>query len=879
MQSKKAISIFYVNNISYLLQNILFLTIILTKYIIDFKGGDGMQKIISLFLGIITVLSLASEGIPYFFEPTLEIDASVSEGEVSSRASGYLYGVAQNGVPDSAMTESIDISSISQKVINGLQHPIGDVDNVAPVLGNCDYITVYLQDCFDTWYYCHDEIWNMRKNSNYDCVEFVKNRFLPQVEKNVTELSKKDYSDRLLYCPYNETDNAVWFGTLSDDGTWLMYDDEAKLRFYESWKTTFDLIRSINPEAQIGGPGYCDYDSYEIRHFLEYCKTNNCLPDVMIYHELGEKSAYYWQEHVDDYRNIELELGIEEMPVIVTEYGTMYECGAPADMLKYVVSIEKSGVYGNMAYWRLANNLCDTAADNNSPNSNWWLFRWYADMEGDLLKSKVIDVLHSDFANVVKYNYKRFHTDGFTGIASLSNENEELTVICGGCDYASNIALKNLDKAVFGKTVDVKVECVYFEGLSGIVNSPITVREYTDNISFGKLKIALENVDPTAVYRVTVSKNKGENKDYTNNNLPVRYEFEEGVLSGKAYTYDSAYATTGLQNGMVGGLENIGDSVTVSFDISESGYYDLSLVFGNSNDGRTPDDRTDSIAEMTLDGVTSDIAFPNTIKSEYTDKLTQTHYFEKGNHSITLAHKKGTFVVDSMLLRLHDDSTAVTVISDSDRSIDGVESFLAVAPHDGFYVMNIGKSAEFVIDGSEGYSENGKSLIYLRKGLNYIDIKSVDGIECIINESDDNGFSSAISADGMTLSGGAVLSDGKYINNISSSGGSAEFKVNAPVSGNYRMTVSYSNNDEGGVHSYNVDLIERYITVDVNGEKTPLWCRNTYSWDTVKTATMNIYLNAGENTVIFSNDGSVKFNGRDSYAPHIYGVTVNALCE
>ena len=71
-------------------------------------------------------------------------------------------------------------------------------------------------------------------------------------------------------------------------------------------------------------------------------------------------------------------------------------------MLKYVVNIEKSGVYANVAYWRLANNLCDTAADNNCPNSNWWLYRWYADMEGDLLDSKVIDVLHADFANVIK---------------------------------------------------------------------------------------------------------------------------------------------------------------------------------------------------------------------------------------------------------------------------------------------------------------------------------------------------------------------------------------------------------------------------------------------------------------------------------------------
>ncbi len=841
-----------------------------------------MQKIISLILSFITALSLVSDGVPYLFKPTLEIDASVSEGAISSRASGFLYGLAQDGVPDAAVVESIDVSSVSQKVVDGLQHPIGDVDDVSPSLANCDYITVYLQDCFDTWYYCHDEIWNLRKNGEYDCVSFVENRFHPQVTENVTKLSQAEYADRLVYCPYNEADNAVWFGTLSDDGTWLMYDEEAKFRFYDAWKVTYELIRSIDPDAVIGGPGYCDYDSYEIRHFLEFCKENGCLPDVMIYHELGETSSLYWQDHIDDYRLIEKELGMDELPIIVTEYGTMQECGAPADMLKYIVAIEKSGAYGNIAYWRLANNLCDTAADNNSPNSNWWLFRWYADMEGDRLKSKVIDVLHSDFANVIKYGYDRFHYKGFNGISSFNEAKDEITVLCGGCDYSADIVLKNLDKKVIGEKVNIRIECVYFEGISGIVNSPILVREYTDKISFDKLKIELDDIDPTAVYRVVISPNNGDDLNYANNNLPVRYEFEDGILSGFAYTYDSAYATTGKQSGMVGGLENVGDGVTVNFDIPESGYYDLKLIYGNSNDGKKPDDRVDSIAEMTLDGVVSEISLPNTIKSEYTDKLTFVEYFEKGTHSVTLSHKYGTFVVDSMLLSLHNDDNVIETLADSDRSKNGITSFLSVAPYDGFYEINVGIPCEFMIDGAHGKTENGSSVIYLRKGLNYVDIKSAEVVSCVVRTTDETGFSVDFDPHNMTLSDGAEIMNGKndeYVGGISSLGGCAEIKVNVPRSGSYRMTVAYSNNDEGGVHDYNVDLIERYITVNVNGNKQNLWCRNTYSWDTVKTATLNIELHEGENTVTFTNDGSNKFNNRVSYAPHIYSASINALCD
>ncbi len=834
-----------------------------------------MTNIISFILSLFTALALMCEGIPYAFRPTLLIDASVSEGEISSRASGFLYGTAQNGVPDAAAVESIDVSSVSQKVIGGLQHPIGDVDNVAPMLDNCDYITVYLQDCFDTWYYCHDEIMALRAAGEYDCAEFVETRFLPEVRKSAAALEGKPYSDRLVYCLYNETDNAVWFGTPSEDGTWLMFDDAAKQRFYEAWKVTFELVRSIDPDAVIGGPGYCDFDVYELEHFLSFCKANNCLPDIMIYHELGESSALYWEEHVEQYRELEKRLGIAEMPIIVTEYGTMYECGAPADMLKYIVGIEKSGTWANAAYWRLANNLCDTVADNNSPNSNWWLFRWYADMQGQLLNSRVIDVLHADFANVIKYNYDRFHYRNFNGMASLNDAENEMTVLCGGCDYGFTLNLKNIDETNLGKTVNVKIESVCFEGLSGVVNSPTLVAQYTDKVSLGKLKIKLDSPDPTAVYRVTLTPAAEEKQAYYNDNLPVRYEFEHGTRTGGCYTYDSAYATTGETQGMVGGLENKGDSVSVNFTVEKDGVYDLSLIFGNSNDGATPNDRADTRAVFTLDGVTEDLYFPNTIKSEYTDKMTLARYLEKGSHTVTLAHGDGTFVVDSMIVKLHENIESISLISDEDRTDDNTQSYLAGAPYDGFYLMTTDTAAAFEVDGALGITD-GETLVYLRRGFNYIDFNVSSPIDCKISTTDESGFSQSVSPESLALSDGAVLTNG-HIEGISSLGGKAEFTVTVPKAGDYRLTLAYANNDEGGVHSYNVDLIERYVTVESVGKTQTLWCRNTYSWDTVKTVTMNIALDAGENTVTFTNDGSVSFNSTVSYAPHIYSVTVNAV--
>ncbi|MBQ4626811.1 MAG: hypothetical protein IJB45_06135 [Clostridia bacterium] len=832
-----------------------------------------MVKIISFIMGLLTALSLASEGIKYGFSPTLEIDASVSEGKISSRASGFLYGLAESGVPDPAIVESIDVASVSQKVIDGLQHPVGDINNVAGSLKNCDYLVVYLQDCYDTWYYCHQQIAEMRANGTYDCEKFVDESFLPQVAEMVTKLNDKDYSDRLVYCPYNECDNTVWFGTPYDNDAWYAFDDTAKLNFYKAWEKAYRLIRSIDTDALIGGPGYCDYDAFEIEDFLKYCKDNNCLPDIMIYHELGVTSSLFWQDHIDEYRDIEKKLGISEMPIIITEYGTMEECGNPADMLHYVVKIEQSGTYANAAFWRLANNLCDTAADNNSPNSNWWLFRWYADMEGSLLQSKIVDILHSDFANVIKYNRDKFHYSQLTGMGSMTESKDKIEILCGGCDYTSNIVIKNLDASLIGKNADIKIECVYYEGLSGIVSEPVTVKEYSEKICFDKIKISLESPDPSAVYHIVVTANGGEETEYyENTSLPVRYEFENGVLGGTAYTYDSAYATTGQTSGMVGGLEHDGDSVTVSFDVPESGEYELDIIFGNSNDGKTPDERKDSLALLTLDGNEETISLPNTIKSEYTDKYIKKVYLQKGSHTLSLAHKEGTFVVDSMLIKPYEEKEKIAVIPDGDRTTENIKSFLAVAPNDGYYTVDAGIDADFTVDGAYG-KLSGKTDVFLRRGLNYIDIKTTKDIKCVIGKSD-NSDSIIIEPAQMSLSGGAVLK-GSYVEGISSDGGKAEFTVNAPEAGSYRMTVLYSNNDEGGVHSYNVDLIERYITVNCKGKAENLWCRNTFSWDTFKTVTLDIVLEEGENTVVFSNDGSENFVGRKTFAPYISTVTVN----
>ncbi len=816
-----------------------------------------MSKILSFFLSVIMIL----EAMPIAWVPTLTVDASQQGQQVSTKATGHLYGLSEEGVPSKAMTNSIDISSVSQKVVDGLQHPTGDVSHVVSQLDECEYIVVYLQDVFSTWYYCYDEIMEMRKNGTYNWEEFITERYFPLVEEKVSYLMNQPYADRIVYCIYNECDNAVWFGNYVDGN--VLYDEIGRNNFYKAWDMTYDLVKSIDSDALIGGPGFCDYETTKIEGFMDYCVLNNCVPEIMIYHELAYWSIPDWHMHVEDYRRIEAKHGIDALPIVVTEYGTMEDCGNPTTMLHYIIAMEKSGVYGQMAYWRLANNLNDTAADDNSPNSNWWLYRKYAEMDGKLLSVSS--------KSQTKYNYR----ERLDGIATLSKNEDTINMIVSGSTEKQAVKVINLDETNLGKKVNVKVECVYYKGLTGVVNEPIILRQYNTNTSFNTVNINIPGTDTDCVYFVTVSPYDEDAAVIRNGNIPVRYEFESGTLLGDAYTYDSAYATTGEAKGMVGGMEKQGDGVKITIKVPEDGNYTLDIIYGNANDGTKSSDRDYVTPIMSIDGNERTLNFPNTIKSEYTDCYTVNVYLKKGKHTIEFKNNGGHFVLDSMLVYQSEGLlNTISVLP------DGENAFLAVAPYDGYYFVACASDTTGTIDGAEA-SFNSGEFVYLRRGLNEIKVNESTDLDFVYYPIGYEDKSQIFTADTLTLSGATVNEDKygvKYIDGISSENGSASFTVNAPASGDYRVTLNYSANREGGYHAYNVDLVEAMITVDVNGENSQdIFCRSTYSDYTYKTLTFNVTLNEGENVINVYNSGNTLFNNQVSYAPRIESFTVNSV--
>lgn len=820
---------------------------------------------------IFTVLGLIFSfffgSLRYGFTPTIIFDAAELTAPVSSRASGFLYGLAEENVPDALTARSLDISSVSQKVIDGLQHPIGDVDHVAENLEKCDYIVVYLQDAYDTWYYDNEHIYDLRSEGKYDWKTYLQEDYFPKVREKVNALKDKPYADRLVYCLYNECDNGVWFGTWQKNDRYAAFDENGRQAFFEAWKLTFELVRSLDPDAKIGGPGYCDYDPAKQAWFLNYCEENDCMPDVMIWHELGELSSEQLDLHVKNYRNLEELLQTNPLlPIVITEYGTMQECGDPAAMFRYIRQIEETGVWGDIAYWRLADNLCDASADGVSPNACWWLYRWYADMEGSLLAKEVQDLFHADFGKAVKEARQLRHKH-YNGFAALNEEQNEITVLAGGASYQGKIKLKHLNKTGVGKNVRVTVEAVTFEGLGGKVFSPVCLQDYEAKTILGGLSIDLGEMNEEAVYHITVTPADGSPLRETGA-LPERFEFERGTLLGAAYAYDSAYATTGEVSGMVGGMERPGDGVRLLFTVPETGNYDLNVIYGKANDGTSPSDRKSAKVNVKIDGEAQTLTLPNTIRSEYTGLITLTAKLERGDHSIEFTHNTGTFVLDSLLVSPVCKAKEIMLLREHEACTNDGTGYLAVAPENGWYQINAAADP-VTVNGSECKEK----LVYLRQGLNLIELGGKNAA-CTVTKTKDTDHMLELTAADLSPADGAKIVNGA-LTGITSENGSASFTVNAPAAGDYCFTFTYANNAEGGYHAYNVDLIERYFTVSAAGQKKNVWCRNTYSEENTATVTFNLRLNAGENTVTLTNDGNIRFDGRENGTPVLFGVTVD----
>lgn len=793
----------------------------------------------------------------------LTVDLGASEGRVMLGANGSLYGLSDDGVPSDAVMEPLKITSISQKPEGGAQHPNGDALTVSRSFFRAGggEINVMMQDIYAKWPY---------EDLGID-------DYLPKVDKIVKETAADPNSERFVYIPFNEPDQ-IWYKLDVQDQAQY---EKNRDRFFKDWKTVYQRIRAIDPDARIAGPNEAAYHSRLLKDFLAFAKRENVLPQVMTWHELGSGSLRDFQAHYDDYRRLEREAGVAPLKINIDEYANRRDLSVPGQLVQWVSMFERNKVYANMAYWDAAGNLSGHVVRSNIPNGGWWLFRWYAGLTG----------------NTVKVTAPQPNTiDTLQGLASLDTSRRQAQVLLGGADGDSDVVVKQVPRSVFGRTVTATVAEAAWSGYEGQHAAPrVLARTKVKVADDGSVTVPLRGLHKMSAYRIVLTPGGSSTPSAASVPWSASYEAEDAAITdGTVYTQGTVsnangYAASGTKD--VGSLNQPGSKVAFTVNVPKDGTYDLGILYGNQSGGPA----TQKLIVDGADPVT--VTYPSTENWTYRAKKEVSLRLKAGTHQLVLSKGDAEVTLDRIDLTtrtgaagasyeatLADISgrpsydyassagvgTGALVLRSGDKAV-----FDVYAPRDGYYTVTPRTSAavKLALHGESVTAAPGRPLrLYLVAGNNRVAMTSGHSAVRSLDVSGDGSASGTLSYEGAsaTLAGGAKLVDsphasaGSYIGWLGNSPSStAEFTVDAPRSGRYILVVHYAHNDRrDNGHAYNTDIMSRTADITVaDAAARKVTFKNTWSWDDYWTVGVPVDLAKGANKVTFGN--------ADAWAPNI----------
>lgn len=163
--------------------------------------------------------------------------------------------------------------------------------------------------------------------------------WLSQVNSFIADKKASGYNNFYGYEIWNEP-----------DGTW----NTANGTFNSFWQQTYNDIRANDPGAKIIGPCWSWYDNNAISSFMSFCKANNCIPDIMSWHELGGGGgSEVVSPHLQAYRALETSLGISARAISINEYCDPNHNleGQPGSSARYIAKFERYKVDSACISW------------------------------------------------------------------------------------------------------------------------------------------------------------------------------------------------------------------------------------------------------------------------------------------------------------------------------------------------------------------------------------------------------------------------------------------------------------------------------------------------------------------------------------------------
>ena len=295
----------------------------------------------------------------------LTVDFADRTGDFRGGATGTLYGFGDEGAPTQALINGAHITNTSQKAPYGTQHPSGDAIKVEDgfFAKNGEDMYIYVQDYYPDWAYNggrrpgDDRTYNLEDgtyteggNGVWDYLEVVE--FVAEAVA-----TDSDRPEDYVFIPFNEPDGGNWYRD------WANQKDQ----FLGDWQATYEKVQEVWERhglghARIGGPGDASWQPQRSADILEFAIANNSLPDIFIWHELGINNLSTYRQHFADYRELEASLGLDPIPINITEYGMLRDMSVPGQLIQWFSMFEDTKVDAQTAYWNYAGNLSDNTA-------------------------------------------------------------------------------------------------------------------------------------------------------------------------------------------------------------------------------------------------------------------------------------------------------------------------------------------------------------------------------------------------------------------------------------------------------------------------------------------------------------------------------------
>lgn len=398
----------------------------------------------------------------------LSVSLSDSIRPVTHCGSGSLYGITETLPADmEGMVTPLKAFSYRNPAMatSANQHAFGDAIKVSERLakaGSKSLVQFDLADILPNWPY------KWTSTDDYK-------------SKVTTVIKAKIASGRDNFEGYE-----IWN---EPDGTWNNASGQLTTTV---WKPLFDLIRSLDPKAKIIGPSISYYQEAYMRNFLTYAKANNCLPDLVSWHQWGSGGfvgAY------ENYRALEKSLGIAPIDISINEYSSKtsdpYE-GCPGYSVPFIAKFERYKIISSQLSWwwvPLPGRLGSLLTSSNQKGGGWHMYKWYGDMSGYMAKT-------------TPPNDK---SDGVDAFANVDKAQQSASIVLGGNSVGTvNVAIGGVP-AWMGSSVNVKLESVTWSNKDTPVSGTTTISTTKVAVTNGAITVPVDVTSAFNAYRISIT--------------------------------------------------------------------------------------------------------------------------------------------------------------------------------------------------------------------------------------------------------------------------------------------------------------------------------------------------------------------------------------